>query len=90
MSQARACAIDAVTGARFGLRIGLLVGLLTFGSTWLALLVGGLLIGALSRVVSGTNECSRLARTPPRPLTATTSTATLVVGSRPRLAYAKN
>jgi hypothetical protein len=47
MSRARACAIGVVTGARFGLLIGLLVGLFTFGSTWLGLLVGGLLIGAL-------------------------------------------
>jgi hypothetical protein len=45
MTDGRAAAARAVTGAWFGLLIGLFVGLFTFAPAWLGLILGGLLLG---------------------------------------------
>src|SRR2546421_9886252 len=50
MTNVRAAAAGAGTGAWFGLFIGLLVGLVTPGPVWLGMILGGLVIGALSGV----------------------------------------
>jgi hypothetical protein len=47
LTTGRATLAGAGTGAWFGLFIGLLVGLFTTGPTWLGLVLGGLLIGAV-------------------------------------------
>ena len=49
----RAAAAGAGTGAWFGLFIGLLVGLFTAGPTWLGLVLGGLVIGAVAGGIFG-------------------------------------
>ncbi|MDT0377471.1 hypothetical protein E4198_19125 [Streptomyces sp. RKND-216] len=53
LTKGRAAGAGAATGAWFGLFIGLLVGLFTPGPTWLGLIIGGLLIGALWGAVFG-------------------------------------
>jgi len=53
LTTARATAAGAASGAWFGLFIGLLVGLFTRGSTWVGLIIGGLLIGAAWGAVFG-------------------------------------
>jgi hypothetical protein len=47
VTKTRAAAAGAASGAWFGLFIGLLVGLFTRGPTWIGLIIGGLLIGAV-------------------------------------------
>jgi hypothetical protein len=47
MSNSRAAAIGAVTGALFGLAVGLLFTLFTAGVGWLVLLLGGTAVGAM-------------------------------------------
>src|SRR5262249_59302845 len=61
LTTARAAAAGAASGAWFGLFIGLLVGLFTRGSTWVGLIIGGLLV----RAAPGALVC--LARPPPPP-----------------------
>ena len=53
MTDGRAAATGASTGAWFGLFVGLLVGLFTFGSAWIGLIIGGLLIGAHGAALFG-------------------------------------
>lgn len=47
LTTARAALAGAGSGAWIGLFVGLLVGLFTTGPTWLGLVLGGLLLGAL-------------------------------------------
>src|SRR5215475_8008350 len=53
LTRGSAAAAGAASGAWFGLFIGLLVGLFTRGSTWVGLIIGGLLIGAAWGAVFG-------------------------------------
>jgi len=53
LTNGRAAMLGASGGAWFGLLIGLLVGLFTTGPTWVGLVLGGLVIGALWGAVVG-------------------------------------
>jgi len=53
LTNGRAALLGASAGAWFGLLIGLLVGLFTTGATWLGLVLGGIVIGALWGAVVG-------------------------------------
>jgi hypothetical protein len=53
LSWGRAVAGTAATGAWIGLFIGFLVGLFTVGSTWIGLVLGGVLIGAAWGAIYG-------------------------------------
>ena len=53
LTTARATMAGAASGAWFGLFIGLLVGLFTRGPTWIGLIIGGLLIGAVWGAIFG-------------------------------------
>ena len=53
LTKARAAGAGAATGAWWGLFIGLLVGLFSSGPTWLGLVLGGLVIGAVWGAVVG-------------------------------------
>src|ERR1700747_942435 len=53
VTKLRATGAGAGSGAWFGLFVGLLVGLFTTGPTWLGLVLGGLVIGAIAGGVFG-------------------------------------
>jgi MFS family permease len=53
VTKLRAAGAGAGSGAWFGLFVGLLIGLFTPGPTWLGLVLGGLVIGAIAGGIFG-------------------------------------